>query len=81
LIWTEVSPTASYWNPTRVLSDNRIAAHESDTTTYSFVAPESGAVEVNVRLLFRRAFIELAAQKGWVDEDILMADTSLTLLP
>lgn len=80
-LWTEVSPTASYWNPTRVHSDNRIAAHESDTTTYSFVAPQSGAVEVNVRLLFRRAFIELADQKGWGDEDIVMADTSLTLLP
>lgn len=25
-LWTEVSPSGAYWNPTRVLSDNRLAA-------------------------------------------------------
>ena len=70
-LWTEVSPTGAYWNPTRVLSDNRIAANDSDTTSYSFAA--SGATEVTVRLLYRRAFAGLADQKGWDLEDIEMA--------
>jgi len=25
-LWTEISPSGATWNPTRVLSDNRIAA-------------------------------------------------------
>lgn len=77
-LWTEVSPSAAYWNPTRVLSDNRIPAHGSDTTTYSFAAPKSGPASVHVRLLFRRAFIHLADQKGWALEDILMAEVTAT---
>jgi hypothetical protein len=79
-LWTEVSPTGAYWNPTRVVSDNRIAAHASDTTTYSFAVPgDAGNVEVRVRLLFRRAFIELAQQKGWGLEDAPMAEQTLQL--
>ncbi|NNF69017.1 MAG: hypothetical protein HKN01_04540, partial [Acidimicrobiia bacterium] len=61
-LWTEASPTAAYWNQTRVLSDNRIAALASDTTRYEFVAPFSNDVTIEVALLFRRAFIELMDQ-------------------
>ncbi len=74
-MWTEVSPTGAYWNPTRILSDNRIPAMASDTTTYRFntsQACEACAVTVNVKLLFRRAFIELMDQKGWAIPDILI---------
>ena len=70
--WTEISPTGSYWNPTRILSDNRIPAMGSDTTHYVFQTPENSNLHVEVRLLYRRAFIELAEQKGWDDPDILM---------
>jgi mono/diheme cytochrome c family protein len=77
-LWTEVSPTGSYWNPTRVLSDNRIAAHDADTTNYSFRSP-TGRAEVEVRLIFRRAFIEFADQKGWELTDIVMADFAESL--
>ncbi|MDF1596921.1 MAG: carboxypeptidase-like regulatory domain-containing protein [Acidimicrobiia bacterium] len=72
-LWTEVSPTGAYWNPTRVLSDNRIAALDRDTTRYVFAAPPTGPVAVEVTLLFRRAHLELMEQKGWVVPDIEMA--------
>lgn len=72
-MWTEVSPTGAYWNPTRVLSDNRIPALGSDTTTYTFTAPESEAVHIRVQLLYRRAFIDLIKQKGWDVPDLLIA--------
>jgi hypothetical protein len=78
--WTEVAPTGAYWNPTRVLSDNRLAPFASDTTSYVF--EDSGAgrpVTINARLLFRRAFIELMAQKGWDVPDILMEEARLVL--
>jgi hypothetical protein len=70
--WTENSPSGAYWNHTRILSDNRIAALAADTSTYTFAAALDGQVTIDVTLLYRRAFIELKAQKGWVAPDIVM---------
>jgi hypothetical protein len=71
-LWTEISPSGAYWNPTRVVSDNRIPAFGSDESTYFFSAPAPGAVGIEVTLLYRRAFVELMDQKGWDDPDIVM---------
>lgn len=79
--WTNTSPTAAYWNPTFQVSDNRLAAFGSDQTNYRFSAPRQGPVKVHVRLLYRRAFIELAEQKSWQTPDILMNETSLEIFP
>ena len=78
-LWTEVSPTGAYWNPTRVAKDNRLAAFASDSSAYTFAAPDEGTVTVEVTLLFRRAFIELMDQKGWDAPDIIMAQQSLVV--
>jgi hypothetical protein len=75
--WTEVFPTGAYWNPTRLVSDNRLAAYATDNSSYSFTSPASGVASVKVRLLFRRAFIDLMVQKGWDVPDILMAEENL----
>ncbi len=71
-IWTGLWPSAAYWNPTRVLSDNRLAAFATDRSSYTFAAPDEGEVTVEVTLLFRRAFIELMDQKGWDVPDVVM---------
>jgi hypothetical protein len=71
-LWTEVSPTGAYWNPTRLLSDNRIAAFATDSSTYTFITDTNDKITVDVALLFRRAFIDLASQKGWKTNDIVM---------
>ena len=71
-LWTEVSPTGAYWNPTRLLSDNRIAAFAADSSTYTFVTDADDKTTVDVVLLFRRAFIDLASQKDWEIRDIVM---------
>ena len=76
-LWTEISPSGAYWNPTRVLSDNRLAAFATDTSTYTFTAPTEGEVTVEVTLLFRRAFKELMDQKGWDVPDIVMEQVAL----
>jgi len=73
-VWTEISPSGAYWNPTRIVSDNRIAAFETDGSTYSFALPEDGKAHVEVTLIFRRVFKELMDQKGWDVPDIIMAD-------
>ncbi|MEW6716377.1 MAG: carboxypeptidase-like regulatory domain-containing protein [Chloroflexota bacterium] len=81
-LWTEVTPTGAYWNPTRIVSDNRLAAFESDTSMYVFQTSEvskTSEVSVRVTLLFRRAFKQLMDQKGWDVPDILMDEIRLEL--
>lgn len=77
--WTGVSPTGAYWNPTRVVSDNRLPAFAADTSTYVFAPPADGKGTVEIILLFRRAFIELMDQKGWDVPDIVMARSTIQL--
>jgi hypothetical protein len=78
-LWTEATPTGAYWNPTRIASDNRIAAFESDASTYTFAFPAGGSADIKVTLLFRRAFKELMDRKGWDVPDIVMAQQALVV--
>ena len=80
-LWTRITPTGAYWNPTRVVSDNRLAAFASDTTAFIFQCPDEETVELRARLFFRRAYIELMETKGWDSPDILMGEASLSLRP
>jgi len=76
-LWTEVVPSGAYWNPTRIVSDNRIPATQNDTSKYVFDSSKASPVTVQVKLVFRRAFIELMDQKGWNFPDILMEEETL----
>ncbi len=78
-LWTELEPTGAYWNPTRIVSDNRLAVFETDTSTYIFTSPADGKIHVHITLLFRRAFKELMDQKDWDVSDIIMEQNNLTL--
>jgi hypothetical protein len=78
-LWTQVVPSGAYWNLTEVVSDNRLASFESDTSLYTFAAPTEGIGSVEVRLLFRRAWIRLSDWKGWSDADILMETTTIPI--
>ncbi len=78
-LWTEVYPSGAYWNQTRILSDNRIAAFATDRSAYAFTAPAEGSVTVEVVLLFRRAFKQLMDWKQWHALDILMERSVLEL--
>ena len=78
-LWTEVSPSGNYWNPTMIASDNRIAAFETDTANFQFIDPNEGKLTINVELIFRRAFIELMDQKGWDVPDVMMAEEIIIL--
>lgn len=68
------------WRPNFIQSDNRIAAFETDTSTYQFrVSEETASVTVKATLLFRRFF------KSWMDEknfdipDIVMEEDSVSV--
>jgi hypothetical protein len=78
-LWTEVSPSGAYWNPTRVVSDNRLAVYETHTSRFIFSAPKDHEGSVDVKLIFRRAFIVLMDQKGWDVPDILMESALIDL--
>jgi len=78
-LWTEISPSGAYWNPTRIVSDNRIAAFAIDSSTYAFALPASGEAQVKVSLIFRRAFKELMDEKGWDVADIVMAEQTIQI--
>lgn len=75
--WTDVFPTAAYWNHTELVSDNRIAAFAQDSTAFEFIPLKSGKSVITVSLLYRRAFIELMEQKKWNVPDILMAQKKI----
>lgn len=76
---TGEAPVASYWKPTRILSDNRLPARGSDTTQYTFAAPLDGAAaQITATLTFRRAFQALEQAKGWPASDLVMAQTTVS---
>jgi hypothetical protein len=72
--WTGESPTGAYWRDIRLVEDTRLAAFATDTSQYRFDVASSGPVTVEARLIFRRAFQQLMAWKGWDDPDIVMEE-------
>ena len=78
-LWTLTSPSGAYWNPTRVISDNRLPAFGSDTTMYEFDLPSSDDLTVDVTLIYRRAFIALMDQKSWDVPDIILSQQHLVI--
>jgi hypothetical protein len=78
-VWTGVSPSAAYWNPTRVVMDTRLGAFQSDVGEFLFSAPDSKKVRVDAVLLYRRAYKKLMDLKGWNDPDIIMESAAATI--
>ena len=78
-VWTEYYPSGAYWNPTRVIKDNRIMPYEEDKINFTFSMDDAATANVTVRLLFRRATKELMDQKGWDVQDLPMEELHLIL--
>jgi hypothetical protein len=75
--WTGESPTAAFWRPVTVVEDTRLRPLVPDVTAYDFELPAGQAVTIKMRLVYRRAFQQLAQQKGWSDPDITMAEATI----
>ncbi|HEY5610496.1 MAG TPA: hypothetical protein VIL97_04765, partial [Thermoanaerobaculia bacterium] len=71
-LWADQEPTGAYWRPVRLVADTRIPALGSDISHYRFTAPDGAAAFIDVQLIYRRAFEDLARAKGWQDSDIVM---------
>ena len=76
---TGKSPVVNYWKQTLIESDNRIAAFETDQSTYRFQSAD-GMITVRAVILFRRLFQELAEAKDWNMPDILMEEAKVTIV-
>lgn len=78
-VWTGVSPTGAYWNPTRVVIDTRLEAFKPDFGEFLFAAPKSGGARIEAALIYRRADKKLMEQKGWKEPDIEMESAAVSL--
>ncbi len=82
---TGEEPTFSHWRMVELVSDTRIPALATRSSSYRFEAGgeggrvSGGAAKVEVKLIFRRAFQQLQAWKGWEDADILLASEVIDL--
>ncbi|MBI4816088.1 MAG: carboxypeptidase regulatory-like domain-containing protein [Deltaproteobacteria bacterium] len=64
-----------FWRASEVLEDTRIRAGESEVLEFRFALPKSGGpVEARVSLIYRRAFLELVRQKGWMMDDLVIGN-------
>ena len=71
-------PVVSYWNPTRILGDNRIPALGSANSQYTFGAPQFGeAYTITARLALRRTFQAEMDRRGWNEPDIPMEEVTV----
>lgn len=70
-----------FWRATDILWDNRLAPDETQRSEHRFVLPPAaaGTVTVRARLLYRKAFVNLAVQRGWDGNESLVAEVTDTL--
>ena len=74
-------PVVSYWKQTFIVSDNRIPAMDSDTSTYLFAVSQTGGeITLTVQLLFRRNFQAEMDARGWNSPDILMKQIQTNII-
>ena len=75
---TGEAPVISYWKQALIESDNRIAALETDVSTYSFQLSGTAAA-VSVRVYFRRLFEPIADRYGWDLGEVVMEERVVTV--
>ncbi len=74
----EGNAPAPSWRPSHILSDNRIAAFDTDTSYYYFKAPPTASlIKISSKLIYRRFFKETMKEKGFEIDDIIMESDSV----
>ncbi|MBT5876108.1 MAG: hypothetical protein HOH43_21960 [Candidatus Latescibacteria bacterium] len=70
------------WQATRIVSDTRIPAKEVDQSAYRFVLSNPNQpISIHTKLIYRRAFKELADEKKWELIDITVAEDTTEIDP
>ncbi|MBS0208249.1 MAG: carboxypeptidase regulatory-like domain-containing protein [Planctomycetes bacterium] len=68
----------AYWQDNRLAYDSRIAPDTVDRQDFVFAASASKVV-ITARLLFRRFYWAEAAEKSWPDNELLVAEMTVTV--
>ena len=81
---TGEEPTFSHWRMVELVEDTRIPAQTGKSSSFRFAAQanetQSGqTINIEVLLIYRRAFQQLQEWKGWTDPDIILASEQLQL--
>jgi hypothetical protein len=81
---TGEEPTFSHWRLVELVEDTRIPAQTARSSTFRFAAEgeevQAGqSLNVEVQLIYRRAFQQLQEWKGWTDPDIILASEQIQL--
>lgn len=81
---TGEEPTFSHWRLVELVEDTRIPAQTARSSTFRFAAEgeeaqASQSLNVEVQLIYRRAFQQLQEWKGWTDPDIILASEQIQL--
>ena len=81
---TGEEPTFSHWRLVELVEDTRIPAQTARSSTFRFAAEgeevQAGqSLNVEVQLIYRRAFQKLQEWKGWTDPDIILASEQIQL--
>lgn len=77
-------PNVPFWRAVDLISDNRLAPDETQSSEHRFALPAgaTGNVTVRARLLYRGAFVDLAVQRGWSgNEHLALEEETLLELP
>ncbi|HLO17118.1 MAG TPA: hypothetical protein VK206_19950 [Anaerolineales bacterium] len=65
---TNLAPSFAYWNPVETGwdgADTRLVPGVPVQNTYSFAAPYDGSATITAKLIYRKAFLNVATKKGW----------------
>jgi hypothetical protein len=77
---TGEAPLVTYWKQSLIESADRLSAPATSRSTYTFgIGYDGSEIDIKARLLFRRLFQDVTAQKGWNKPDIVMEDTEMTV--
>ncbi len=79
--WTDESPTVAFWREISLVEDTRLAPFVTNQSRYNFQLPVDSSATVEVKLIYRRAYQQLAQWKGWDDPDIVMEQATLKVTP
>ncbi|MDQ2691810.1 MAG: hypothetical protein M3Y68_07260, partial [Chloroflexota bacterium] len=70
---TNLAPAFAYWNPVEAAwqgADTRLPPLTPVQSVYSFAAPYDRTATITARLIYRRAFFNVAQEKGWSLSDL-----------
>jgi hypothetical protein len=70
---TNLAPSFAYWNPVEAAwqgADTRLPPLDPVQSVYSFAAPYDRSATITARLIYRKAFLNVAMEKGWSLADL-----------